>query len=78
MITEKGSPRMDCAFFTGKECRATVCTCNSKIECGFFKTMSDHVESCNKAYERIARLPENDQLWISEKYYGGVMPWKET
>jgi hypothetical protein len=28
------------------------------------------------AYERMRRMPESRQYEISEKYYGGKMPWK--
>jgi hypothetical protein len=40
--------------------------------------MSEHLASCDAANERLAKLPEDLQTMIAEKYYGGVMPWKET
>lgn len=76
MIIRK--PRTDCAFWGGTECRATICTCLLTNDCAFHKTMSEHIASCDAANERLAKLPEDLQTMIAEKYYGGVMPWKET
>ena len=76
MITRK--PKRDCAFWSEKECRATICACVLADDCPFFKTMPEHIASCDAANERLAKLPEDLQTMIAEKYYGGVMPWKET
>ena len=76
MITRK--PKNDCAFWGEKECRATVCTCLLTNEGAFYKAMPEHIASCEAANGRLAKLPDDVQAKIAEKYYGGVMPWKET
>lgn len=78
MLTEKVVARNNCAFYTEKECRATITTCNRNIPCTFFKTMNEHQESCDAAFKRIAKIPQEQQDAISEKYYGGTKPWMEV
>ena len=77
MIVDKARPRCDCFAWNGKECQGTSMTCDSRYECAFYKTMSAHVESCNSSYKRISKLSEKQQLLISDKYFGGTMPWRD-
>ena len=48
--------------------------CNEN--CSFFKTVEQHKIDVARSYESIARLPELEQVAISQKYYHGKMPWK--
>jgi len=41
------------------------------------KTADQQKESCKNSHERLKTLSRETQLYISEKYYGGVMPWKK-
>jgi len=44
--------------------------------CSFYLTREQQTASIEVAYERMRRMPESRQHEISEKYYGGKMPWK--
>ena len=77
LIIEKTAPYRDCFGWDGKECQATITTCALGDQCPFYKKMSDHIKSCEDAYKRISKLPEEKQTEIADKYYGGAMPWKD-
>lgn len=44
--------------------------------CSFYLTREQQTASIEVAYERVRRMPESRQHEISEKFYGGKMPWK--
>lgn len=59
-------------------CKATTIDCDGKDEsCPFFKTLEKNLADRAAANERIATLPEWQQTAISEKHYGGDMPWRK-
>lgn len=43
--------------------------------CVFYKTKAQAKEERQKVMEHIRSLPLAAQLHISDKYYGGEMPW---
>lgn len=46
--------------------------------CPFMKTREQQEEEIKAVYKRIATLEEIKQKRISEKYYNGKRPWRET
>ena len=52
------------------------CACNPDI-CAFYQTEKDYQDSVNKANERLASLPDDMQIHISDKYFDGKEPWIE-
>jgi len=44
--------------------------------CSFYLMREQQTASIEVAYERMRRMPESRQHEISEKYYGGKMPWE--
>ena len=44
--------------------------------CSFYLTRERQMASIEVAHERMRRMSELRQYEISEKYYGGKMPWK--
>ena len=51
--------------------------CLDKLVRAFFKTGKENKESVRKAWDRLRSLPYPKQLYFSEKYYDGRMPWQE-
>ena len=49
--------------------------CVGYDNCPFYKSRSQQQEDQAKAYERLNSLSAQMQQYISEKYYGGLMPW---
>lgn len=43
--------------------------------CSFAQTKKQLEESIRKCYKRLASLDKELQKYISDKYYGGKMPW---
>jgi hypothetical protein len=43
--------------------------------CSFARSKEQAKSSIEKAYERLASLDKENQRYISDKYYGGKMPW---
>ena len=43
--------------------------------CSFAMTKEEAEASMEKAFERLATLDNVVQIYISNKYYGGKMPW---
>jgi hypothetical protein len=56
-----------CKIMSNKRCHK---------QCSFYLTRECQAASIEVAYERMRRMPESRQFEISEKYYGGKMPWK--
>jgi len=66
----------ECAFhFSANGCRI-MSNKRCPKRCSFFLTREQQTSSIEVAYERMRRMPESRQYEISEKYYGGKMPWK--
>lgn len=51
------------------------CRCHSK-NCSFRQTQTQSEQSLSAWRIRMKSLPEEQQLLIARKYYGGNMPWK--
>ena len=51
--------------------------CPGSQGCNFFRTCAEMRTSENAALDRIATLPDDEQMSIAEKYYGGKMPWMQ-
>lgn len=43
--------------------------------CSFSQTREEAEESNKKAFKRLGSLDNVVQIYISNKYYGGKMPW---
>ena len=62
--------------------REGVCSCLEKrtcpgyMICPFYKPVWVQERDRRRKFERLATLPEAQQLYISEKYYQGKMPWR--
>lgn len=66
-MMNKGEVMNKCVFYNGKTCRALK---EKKCEgCRFFKTTTQHMESQERARQRVDSLPIEKQLYIKEKYY---------
>lgn len=64
---------MNCVFDFGRKCVAlTEKKCK---DCRFRKTQKELKEGRKKAKKRIASLPEEQQTYIREKYYGKEKRW---
>ena len=48
-----------------------------KEKCPFYQTPGQVSISRVNALRHLASLPEDEQRYISEKYYGGKKPWQE-
>ena len=59
-----------------RDCTALSGYCPGFKACHFYRGMTEHEESLNKAYAAIRRKPQRAQLIISLKYYYGRMPWR--
>lgn len=60
-------------------CKATTMDCDGlHEECPFYKTVEQHRADREAANERLASLPDWQQMAISEKHYGGEKPWLRT
>lgn len=51
------------------------CRCHSQ-DCTFRQTKHQSEQSADAWRVRLKSLPEDQQLFIAKKYYGGNMPWK--
>lgn len=60
-------------------CIATTETCDGgNPECPFFVEVGEQDRRMRAVYERIATLPEWQQVSISSTYYHGEMPWRKV
>ncbi len=66
----------DCVSLTEKGgcTRLSIVQCIGE-KCSFACSDND-TEAKNRWQERLCLLPEEEQIKISRKYYGGAMPWK--
>lgn len=67
----------------GPCCHMVVVECKVLTECkhdtcSFHQTLEQLLESREKAAARLRTLPEDEQAYISDKYYRGKMPWREA
>lgn len=64
-------------FAYEKECKCKVLDVDKCIAegCTFFKTQEQIELSYKKVRERLARLEEKTQQFISHKYYSGKIKW---
>lgn len=46
--------------------------------CSFAVTREEAEDSSKRAFERLVTLDKVLQIYISNKYYGGKMPWVKT
>lgn len=56
-----------CTVLSGGICKGT--------SCGFYKTKEEYRKSLEKAHERLRKLPEQQQMDIADRYYGGKKEW---
>ena len=56
-----------CTALSGGICKGT--------SCGFYKTEEEYQKSLEKAHERLRKLPEQQQMDIAGRYYGGKKEW---
>lgn len=61
----------------GTRCSKLILKFCSGDKCTFMKTAQQQEESCKYSHERLGTLSRETQLYISDKYYGGAMPWKK-
>ena len=61
----------------GNRCSKLIIKSCPGDKCTLMKTAEQQKESCKNSHERLKRLNRETQLYISEKYYGGAMPWKK-
>lgn len=72
---QKGETSTGCfASRKGKCSVLNVSKCEG-LKCGFYKTEAQITEERGKTFKRIKSLEKEEQLEISEKYYGNKMPW---
>jgi hypothetical protein len=60
---------------TGKCVILTCRKCQGHEKCSMYKTKEQAKADRQKAFERIASLPLEQQHGIADAYYGGIMPW---
>ena len=65
------------ALRPGRKCGILTCEdCNGRYDrCPFYKPRWMAERDTNRSMARIAKMPPEKQLHISEKYYKGEMPW---
>ena len=57
-------------------CKGTTVNCNGyDVDCPFYKTPAKYEADKQAAFERIASLPADVQIYISKTYYCGQTPW---
>lgn len=61
----------------GNRCSKLIVKSCPGDKCTFMKTAQQQKESCKYSHERLGTLNRETQLYISDKYYGGAMPWKK-
>lgn len=66
---------MRCVFDHGIKCVALTEKCCE--DCRFRKTKKEVEESRKKVKKRINSLPEEQQRYIREKYYGKERLWEQ-
>lgn len=54
----------------------TVPKCMGKLNCPFYKTKAQLIQEQCDTNKHLRSLDKMEQLYISEKYMGGKMPWK--
>lgn len=59
----------------GKCAILTIKQCQGHEKCSMFKTEEQAEIDREKAFERIASLPHEKQIRISDKHYNGTTPW---
>lgn len=77
---------MKCVFLTdravrangGKDgnCKALTKSDNCSPACAFYATAAQAKVSRARADKRLRSLPNNQQRYIAETYYGGMRPWQ--
>lgn len=50
--------------------------CGGHEQCGFYKPRWLYDRGQREAYARLRQLPTDQQAYIADRYYGGLMPWK--
>jgi len=66
----------ECVFHYAKNSCKIMSNKRCPKRCSFYLTREQQMVSIGVAYERMRRMPDSRQHEISEKYYGGKMPWK--
>lgn len=61
----------------GNRCSKLIVKSCPGDKCTFMKTPEQQKESYKNSHERLKTLSRETQLYISEKYYGGAMPWNK-
>lgn len=59
------------------KCRKLVVDICLEDKCPFMKTHKQLEESNKYVFRRLSKLDRELQLHISDKYYGGNMPWNK-
>jgi len=59
----------------GKCAVLTLSKCQGHEKCSFFKTEEQAERDRQKAFERFASLPFDQQMSIAKTYYSGKLPW---
>ena len=61
------------------ECRALECRLcmTSYADCPFYKSTTQAKQDKAARFERLARLPQEQQERISARHYEGRMPWRK-
>ena len=60
-----------CAILTCKKCQGHE-------KCSLYKTEEQAKIDRQKAFERIATLPTEQQIYIANHFYDSKMPWNEV
>jgi len=63
------------AFRSGNECGILNNNINCGTHCSFRKTSEECAASRAKAYDMLANLPNDKQMYIAGKYYQDKRPW---
>ena len=50
--------------------------CPGYAACPFYKPMWKFERELERKYAKLSALPESKQLYIAQKYYKGLMPWR--
>lgn len=61
----------------GNRCSKLIVNSCLGDKCTFMKTAEEQEKSCKYSLDRLGKLNIETQLYISDKYYGGAMPWKK-
>lgn len=67
-----------CALLVSGRCNSLNLYSCQGHKCTFKRTSKQELDSLRCVYKRLSSLDSSIQKQIAKKYYGNLMPWKET